>query len=219
MISQIQSGQMNRKELIGIILNYFDEILPNAHCELNYSKPYELVIAVMLSAQTTDKSVNKVTSVLFTKYPTLETLSKANYDDIYEIVKYLGLAKTKSRNVIEISKILLEKYSGEVPNSREDLVSLPGVGRKTSNVVMGELFNEPVIAVDTHVERVSKRLYLAGLKDNPLEVELKLTKIVDENRRVLFHHQMIHFGRYFCTSQRPKCEGCKLKNVCRNINK
>lgn len=212
---QILNGQMNKQERVKLILKYFDEILPTASCELNYSKPYELLIAVMLSAQTTDKSVNKVTSVLFEKFSTLEELSKASYEEIFDIVKYLGLAKTKAKNVIEISKTLLELYNGEVPSTREELVILPGVGRKTSNVVMGELFNKPVIAVDTHVERVSKRLYLAALKDSPLEVELKITKLIDENRRVLFHHQMIHFGRYYCTSQRPKCEGCRLKNICR----
>ena len=206
---------MNKQERVKLILEYFDEILPTASCELNYSKPYELLIAVMLSAQTTDKSVNKVTSVLFKKFSSLEELSKASYEDVFEIIKYLGLAKTKAKNVIEISKTLLELYNGEVPSTREELVALPGVGRKTSNVVMGELFNKPVIAVDTHVERVSKRLYLAALKDSPLEVELKITKLIDENRRVLFHHQMIHFGRYYCASQRPKCEGCKLKSICR----
>ena len=206
---------MNKQERVKLILEYFDEILPTASCELNYSKPYELLIAVMLSAQTTDKSVNKVTSVLFKKFSSLEELSKASYEDVFEIIKYLGLAKTKAKNVIEISKTLLELYNGEVPSTREELVALPGVGRKTSNVVMGELFNKPVIAVDTHVERVSKRLYLAALKDSPLEVELKITKLIDENRRVLFHHQMIHFGRYYCVSQRPKCEGCKLKSICR----
>ena len=207
---------MIRKDRIKIILDYFDEILPEAHCELNYSKPHELLIAVMLSAQTTDKSVNKVTSVLFNKYSNLEELSKASYEEIFDIIKYLGLAKTKAKNVIEISKQLLEKHQGQVPNNREELITLPGVGRKTSNVVMGELYKEPVIAVDTHVERVSKRLYLAAVNDKPLDVELKLTKLVDENRRVLFHHQMIHFGRYYCMSQKPKCENCKLKNICRD---
>lgn len=212
---RIQNGPMIKKERIKIILDYFNEILPTASCELNYSKPYELLIAVMLSAQTTDKSVNKVTAVLFDKYQDLKSLSKATYDEIFEIVKYLGLAKTKSKNVIEIAKALINNFGGEVPSTREELVTLPGVGRKTSNVVMGELFSEPVIAVDTHVERVSKRLYLAAINDSPLDVELKLLKLVDENRRVLFHHQMIHFGRYYCTSQRPKCENCKLKNICR----
>lgn len=216
---RIQNGQMNNKEKIKLILEYFDEILPSAQCELNYSKPYELVIAVMLSAQTTDKSVNKVTDILFSKYNSLELLASATYSEIYEIIKYIGLANNKAKNVIEISNLLLNKYNGEVPNNREELMTLPGVGRKTSNVVMGELYQIPVIAVDTHVERVSKRLSLASLDDSPLDVELKLTKLVDETRRVLFHHQMIHFGRYYCTSKKPKCNECKLKDICKNYQK
>ena len=213
---QILNGQMTNKERIKLITSYFDEILPTAHCELNYSKPYELLIAVMLSAQTTDKSVNRVTEVLFNKYPTLEDLASCSYEEVFDIIKTLGLAKTKAGNVIEISKQLIARFNKEVPNNQEELMTLPGVGRKTSNVVRGELYNEPVIAVDTHVERVSKRLYLAALKDNPLQVELKLLKLIEGTRRVLFHHQMIHFGRYYCTSKKPRCEGCKLKDICRD---
>lgn len=210
---------MIKKDRVKIILDYFDEILPSASCELNYSKPYELLIAVMLSAQTTDKSVNKVTSVLFEKYKSLNDLANAEYEEVFNIIKTIGLAKTKSKNVIEISKMLLEKFNGVVPQTREELMTLPGVGRKTSNVVMGEIFHQPVIAVDTHVERVSKRLYLASLNDSPLEVELKLIKSINKERRVLFHHQMIHFGRYYCISQKPKCETCKLKEICRYYEK
>ena len=210
---------MTNKERIEKIISYFNEILPTAQCELNYSKPYELLIAVMLSAQTTDKSVNKVTEVLFNKYPSLDNLASCSFEEIFEVIKTLGLAKTKTQNVIKISKQLIENYNYEVPNSQEELMRLPGVGRKTSNVVRGELYNEPVIAVDTHVERVSKRLYLATIKDSPLDVELKLLKLVDKERRVLFHHQMIHFGRYYCMSQKPKCENCKLKDICRHYSK
>ena len=219
MTLRILNGQMTNKERIEKIISYFDEILPSAHCELNYSKPYELVIAVMLSAQTTDKSVNRVTEVLFSKYPSLEALANCSFEEVFEIIKTLGLAKTKAQNVIKIAKILIEQYDSSVPNSQEELMKLPGVGRKTSNVVRGELYNEPVIAVDTHVERVSKRLYLAAINDTPLDVELKLLKLVSKERRVLFHHQMIHFGRYHCISQRPKCDECKLKDVCRYYSK
>lgn len=210
---------MTNKERIKIILSYLDEILPTAHCELNYSKPYELLIAVMLSAQTTDKSVNRVTEVLFSKYPSLEELKNAKYEEIYEIIKTIGLANNKAKNVIGIANKLIEDYQGDVPNSQEELTKLPGVGRKTSNVVRGEIYQEGVIAVDTHVERVSKRLYLASINDSPLDVELKLLKLVEKNRRVLFHHQMIHFGRYYCMSKNPKCENCKLKEICRNYSK
>ena len=151
MTLRILNGQMTNKERIEKIISYFDEILPSAHCELNYSKPYELVIAVMLSAQTTDKSVNRVTEILFSKYPSLEALANCSFEEVFEIIKTLGLAKTKAQNVIKIAKMLIEQYDSNVPNSQEELMKLPGVGRKTSNVVRGELYNEPVIAVDTHV--------------------------------------------------------------------
>ena len=128
---------MTNKERIEKIISYFDEILPSAHCELNYSKPYELVIAVMLSAQTTDKSVNRVTEILFSKYPSLEALANCSFEEVFEIIKTLGLAKTKAQNVIKIAKILIEQYDSSVPNSQEELMKLPGVGRKTSNVVRG----------------------------------------------------------------------------------
>lgn len=214
-ILQIQNGQMNKLDRVKLISSYFDEILPNAKCELEYSKPYELVIAVMLSSQTTDKSVNKVTRVLFSKYPTLKMLANAKVEDIFEIIKTLGLASTKAKNVKGIALELLEKYNGEVPHNFSYLVSLPGVGRKTSNVILAELFNEPVIAVDTHVERVSKRLYLASEKDNVIQVENKLMRIFPQDKHVLTHHQMIHFGRYFCKSQNPKCAECRLTSICR----
>ena len=216
---QILNGQMTNKERIERIISYLDEILPQAHCELNYTKPYELLIAVMLSAQTTDKSVNKVTSVLFTKFSTLESLADATYNEVFDVIKTLGLAKTKASNVVSIAKKLIADFNSQVPSTQDELMTLPGVGRKTSNVVRGEIYNASVIAVDTHVERVSKRLYLGALKDTPLDIELKLLKLVNEERRVLFHHQMIHFGRYYCISQKPKCETCKLKDICRHYSK
>ena len=139
--------------------------------------------------------------------------------DVNDNRRHVHVFKKGTRHMRSIAKILIEQYDSSVPNSQEELMKLPGVGRKTSNVVRGELYNEPVIAVDTHVERVSKRLYLASLKDNPLQVELKLLKLIEGTRRVLFHHQMIHFGRYHCISQRPKCDECKLKDVCRHYSK
>ena len=145
---------MNNKEKAIIINDYFNEILYDAKCELIYRKPYELVISVMLSAQTTDKSVNKVTKVLFNKYPSLYDLSNASEDDVKEIIKSIGLASSKAKNVISISRNLLERFNGEVPFTHEELMSLPGVGRKTANVCLLELYSKPVMAVDTHVERV-----------------------------------------------------------------
>ena len=160
--------------MIGLINSYIEELFPNPVCELNYSKDYELLISVMLSAQTTDKRVNEVTSILYKKYPSLNDLSNARVEDIIEIIRPLGSFNRKSLNVIEISKRLLEDKNGNVPCDRDYLESLPGVGRKTTNVVLGELFKVPCIAVDTHVERVSKRLNLANENDDVREVEEKL---------------------------------------------
>ena len=210
---------MKNKDRIEQIISYFDEILPQAHCELNYSKPYELLIAVMLSAQTTDKSVNRVTEVLFSKFSNLDSLANATYEEVFDVIKTLGLAKTKAKNVISISKSLIENFDYEVPNDQEKLMTLPGVGRKTSNVVRGELYNEPVIAVDTHVERVSKRLKLAKENDSTLEVELKLKRKLPRSRLIKAHHQLIFFGRYMCKSQNPDCKHCPLTHLCAHYKK
>ncbi len=210
---------MKKEEKINLITSYFDEILPNAHCELNYSKDYELLIAVMLSAQTTDKSVNNVTKKLFLKYDNLEALSNARYEDVYDIIKPLGLASNKSKNTILIAKQILNEFNGIVPNDIDKLILLPGVGRKTASVVTGELFNNEVIPVDTHVSRIAKRLNLALEHDDPYLIELKLEKLIKGERRMLFHHQMIHFGRYYCSSKSPKCDNCKLKDICKYYKK
>lgn len=195
------------------ILDYLDEIIPNPKCELNYQKDYELLIAVMLSAQTTDKRVNMVTKELFTKYDTLEKLSKASLKDIEKLIYQLGSYTKKSRAVIEIATKLLENNS-KVPNDRTFLESLPMVGRKTTSVVLSELFNEPNIAVDTHVERTAKRLKLAPQKATVLEVEKALKKKFPKDKWCKLHLQLVHFGRYYCTAKNPKCENCKLKNNC-----
>lgn len=206
---------MTKEEKSKLIRDYLNDILKDAKCELVYTKPYELVICVMLSAQTTDKSVNNVTSGLFKKYSTLESLSNADVNDVYEIIKPIGLAGNKAKNVIGIAKGLLENYSGQVPSNREDLMTLPGVGRKTANVILLELFNQPVMAVDTHVERVSKRLGIAKEKDSPYEVEMKINKYFEKNDLPSLHHQLIHFGRYYCKSQSPNCNECKLSSICK----
>ena len=201
------TGSMNKIE------NYLDKLYKNPRCELNYNKDYELVIATMLSAQTTDKRVNMVTEVLFNKYPNLKALSKAKVEDIIEIIRPIGTFNKKAINVIEIAK-KLEK-EGKVPNNREYLEALPGVGRKTTNVVLSNLFNEPCIAVDTHVARVSKRLGLAKEKDDPLAIEKKLTKKFQKEDLCKRHHQIVLFGRYHCTARNPKCENCELNDICK----
>lgn len=201
--------------LIGSINNYLDELFPNPVSELDFSKDYELLISVMLSAQTTDKRVNMVGKVLYSKYPTLNDLKNADIEDIKDIIKPLGSFNKKASNIIEISKRLLEEQNGIVPCDREYLESLPGVGRKTTNVVLGILYNVPCIAVDTHVERVSKRLGLADYDDNVLEVERKLSKIYNEDNMIKKHHQILLFGRYHCKAKNPLCDECKLKNICK----
>lgn len=195
------------------ILNTIREMFPNAGCELNYNNLFELIVAVSLSAQTTDKRVNIVTKDLFKKYPKPIDLANANYSDVYEIIKTLGLAKTKTSNIINLSKMLVEKYNGEVPNTREELVKLPGVGRKTANVMLMEGFRVPAIAVDTHVSRVSQRLGLSKSSDvRQIEEDLMNEFIVDDWYFV--HHGLLFFGRYFCLAKNPNCSKCPLKDIC-----
>ena len=195
------------------IVDYFDLIIPNPKCELNYNKDYELVIATMLSAQTTDKRVNMVTSVLFERYDSLEKLANANVEDIKNIIRPVGTFNKKASNVIAIALKLLDY--GYVPNDREFLESLSGVGRKTTNVVLGNLYNENVIAVDTHVNRVAIRLKIAKENDNVNVVEKKLMKFFDGYDLSRLHHQLVLFGRYFCKAKNPSCESCGLKDICK----
>lgn len=195
------------------IYEYLDELIPNPKCELNYNKDYELLIAVCLSAQTTDKRVNQVTEVLFNKYKTLNELKNAEISDIENIIKSLGTYKRKAIYVKKIAEKIDE--IGYVPCNRKILEKLNGVGRKTTNVVLGELFNEPYIAVDTHVARVSKRLGLAAKNDNVLKIENKLSKKIPDNIKHKLHHQLLLFGRYYCKAKNPLCETCKLKNICK----
>lgn len=202
------TGLMNKIE------EYLDELFPNPKCELNYTKDYELLLATMLSAQTTDKRVNEVTKILFEKYPTLEELSLADIKEVMQIIKPIGTFRKKSYNLIEIAKRLIKDHKGIMPNNRAYLETLPGVGRKTTNVVLSNIYNVPCIAVDTHVSRVSKRLKLAGKKDEPLIIEKKLTKKFKKEDLCKRHHQLVLFGRYYCTARNPKCETCKLKEIC-----
>ena len=205
---------MIKKKDVSKVLEYLDELFPNAHCELNYTKDYELLIAIVLSAQTTDIRVNKVTKVLFNKYKNLNELSKAKISDIEEIIKEIGTFKKKSLFIKEISTRLVQEQNSIVPNDRSYLETLPGVGRKTINVFLSEYYNEPTIAVDTHVERVSKRLGFAKKSANVQEVEEKLTKQIPQKRWIKTHHQFIFFGRYHCKAIKPNCHNCKLHELC-----
>lgn len=203
---------MNRVE---IIENYLDELLPNPSCELQYQKDYELLIAVMLSAQTTDRRVNQVTSILFSKYPSLEDLMDVPIPTLESILRPLGSFRKKAQYVKEIAGILVRDYDGVMPVKREILETLPGIGRKTVSVVLSELYDLPEFAVDTHVERVSKRLALAKNQDNVLEIEKKLKRKFQKEEWGKRHKQMVLFGRYYCKAVKPECEGCKLKEICK----
>lgn len=201
------------KKNILLINNYLDELIPNPICELNYQKDYELVIAVMLSAQTTDKGVNKVTSILFPKYNSLEKLAGSNIEDIKEIIKPIGNYNKKANNIIEISKILINKYKKQVPKTYEELEILPGIGRKSANVIRSEIYKIPSFAVDTHVIRVTNRLGLVKTKD-PVIIEKELEKIFKKSDWIRKHQQLVLFGRYYCKAKNPDCQNCKLMNIC-----
>ena len=193
------------------ILNYY---IPNPKCELDYSSPFELLIATILSAQCTDKRVNIVTKELFKKYD-INTLANASRKDIEDIIRSCGSYSKKSEYIITVSKRLLTDYNGIVPNNRKYLESLPGVGRKTTNVVLKNIYNEPSIPVDTHVERVSKRLGFARINDSVITIEKKLMKKIPKDKWNRVSEQILLFGRYYCTSKNPKCLDCKFKNYCK----
>ncbi len=206
---------MTNKEKINRITSFLDELFPNVGCELHYTKDYELAIAVMLSAQTTDKSVNKVTDVLFSKYQSLDELENASLNDIENIIKSIGLYQNKAKNLKGIVHELITRFDYKLPSDKDDLMSLPGIGNKTAGVIRAEIFKIPELPVDTHVSRISKRLKLAHKDDDPLTVEGKLKKLFPKERYIKTHHQMIHFGRYFCLAKNPHCEDCKIKDLCK----
>ncbi len=193
------------------ILEVLDSMYPNAECELNHTNALELLIAVMLSAQTTDASVNKLTKTLFNKYKTVDDYINVSLKTLENDLKIIGLYKNKAKNVKKTALALKEKFNGVVPSSQVDLESLPGVGRKTANVVLSVWFDVPRIAVDTHVQRVSKRLKLAYNNDDTKKVEEKLMRKLPKQSWSKTHHQMIFFGRYHCTARNPKCDQCPLR--------
>lgn len=208
---------MNEK--VKQIEHYLDELFPDPQCELTYHSDWELLIAVVLSAQSTDKRVNSVTPILFQKYPTLKDLKNADRKDLETILKPIGSYRKKAYYVQEIARRIEEEYNGIMPQERDSLESLPGVGRKTVNVVLSEFYHYPAIAVDTHVERVSKRLRLASKNDSPYEVEKKLMKKFDKDKWGKRHIQMVLFGRYHCKAMKPMCDLCSLKSICKEKKK
>ncbi len=197
------------------VSNYLDSLFPDAKCELFYTKDYELAIAVMLSAQTTDKAVNGVTTKLFKDYPTLSSIAKADIADIENHIKSLGLYKNKAKNIIGIAQTIINEFNGQLPSDKNELQKLPGIGNKSAGVIRCEVFKIPDLPVDTHIIRISNRLGVATKKDEPIDIEHKLKKLIPEQSWIKSHHQLIHFGRYFCTAKSPNCEHCQIKKYCK----
>ncbi|MCH1940397.1 endonuclease III [Holdemania massiliensis] len=197
------------------ILAKLTEMFPDAHCELIHRNPFELAVAVVLSAQTTDVSVNKVTPQLFEKFPTPQALASASLEEIESCIHRIGLYHNKAKSIQGLARGVVEQFDGVMPQTMEELMSLPGVGRKSANVIMSVCFGMPAIAVDTHVERVSKRLRLAAPKDTVLEVEKKLMRKLLKSEWSHAHHLFIFFGRYFCKAKNPQCQDCPFTSFCR----
>ena len=210
---------MTKKEKFKYVLDYFRLHQPNAETELSYSNPYELLVAVILSAQCTDKRVNLVTPALFKLFPTVEDMATASPDEIFPLIKSISYPNNKAKHLAGMSKMLVEKFNGVVPSSIEELTQLPGVGRKTANVIASVVYNMPAMAVDTHVFRVSQRIGLTSKAKTPLAAEKQLMKFIPENDVPLAHHWLILHGRYVCLARSPKCEECSLTQVCDYYNK
>ena len=205
---------MNKKELANAAVEALERVYPDAVCSLEYEKPYELLISTRLSAQCTDARVNIVTKELFAKYPTLQSIAEADLADIETIIKPCGLFHTKARDIIALSQMLIRDYGGELPDSIEELTKLPGIGRKTANLIMGDVFHQPgAVVTDTHCIRICGRLGLISVKD-PYKVELALREILPPEKSNDFCHRLVHFGREFCKAQSPQCTVCPLLGIC-----
>ncbi len=206
---------MTRKERYNFVIDWFQKNMPQAETELHYRNPYELLVAVILSAQCTDKRVNMVTPAVYKKFPTAETLAKADFDDLEPLVRSVSFANNKTRHLIGMAKMLTEDYGGEVPDTMEELVKLPGVGRKTANVIISVVYQKPGMAVDTHVFRVSARIGLTTNAKTPLQAEQQLVANIPEKLLPIAHHWLILHGRYVCVARRPKCEICGIRSACK----
>lgn len=210
---------MTTKQRFENILAWFEANMPVAESELVFANPFQCLVAVMLSAQCTDKRVNMVTPALFAAYPTPESLAKATSDDVFEYVKSVSYPRSKSEHLVQMAQRLVEVYHGEVPDTIEDLQTLQGVGRKTANVVCAVIWNQPTMAVDTHIFRVSERLGLTTNSKNPLQTEKQLVKYIPASVIPKAHHWLLLHGRYVCQARKPKCEACGIREFCRFFNK
>lgn len=210
---------MTKKERFDHFLDYFSTHHPVAETELNYSTPYELLVAVILSAQCTDKRVNLITPEFFRRFPSEEYLAKAGQKEVLSYIKSCSFPNNKTRHLIGMARMLHEEYGGEVPSDIKELQKLPGVGRKTANVIASVVYNKPALAVDTHVFRVSKRIGLTTNPKNPLDAEQQLVKHIPEEKLPVAHHWLILHGRYICTARNPKCDECPIRFFCKYYQK
>ena len=210
---------MNKQERVNLFIDYFSENLPEAKTELNYTNVFELTVAVVLSAQCTDKRVNIITEKLFEYLPTAEVMAEASIDYIFELIKSCTYPRNKAKHLSGLAKMLIEDFNSEVPASLEDLQKLPGVGRKTANVVGSVYFDIPAMPVDTHVFRVADRIGLTTNAKNPLQAELQLLKLFPKEKLNIAHHWMILHGRYLCKARRPECERCGIAAICKYFSK
>ena len=209
---------MTKKERALKAVEALERVYPDAVCSLTYEKPYELLISTRLSAQCTDARVNLVTPVLFSKFPSLQSLADAPIEEIEEIIKPCGLFHTQAKDIKMLSRMLIDDFSGELPDTLEDLMKLPGIGRKTANLVMGDIFHQPAVVTDTHCIRICGRLGLTKEKE-PFKVEMDLRKILPPEKSNDFCHRLVHFGREFCKARAPQCTVCPLQDICKNMEK
>lgn len=210
---------MKKKERFEKVINYFSTAMPVAETELEYTDPYELIVAVILSAQCTDKRVNMLTPAFFSKFPTVNSLAAAEQDQVFELIKSCSYPNNKAKHLLGMARMLEQEFKGVVPDTMDELQKLPGVGRKTANVILSVAFQKPAMAVDTHVFRVAARIGLTSGARNPFETEMQLIKHIPEEKIPLAHHWLILHGRYVCTARNPKCEECGIAALCHFVNK
>ena len=210
---------MTRKERYQKVIEYFKENMPVAETELNFTNPYELIVATILSAQCTDKRVNMITPAFFDRFPTLEALAVAQQEYVFEVIKSCSYPNNKAKSLVGMAKGVMERFNGKIPEDLNDLQTLPGVGRKTANVVASVAFNTPAIAVDTHVFRVAQRIGLSLNAKTPLETEKQLMQYIPKELWAVAHHWLILHGRYTCTARSPKCSSCGIKDLCKEYPK
>ncbi len=209
---------MTKKELYKKTIEYFEQYMPNPQTELHYNTPFQLLVAVLLSAQCTDVRVNKITPILFEKYPNAYSMSKATQQEIFELIKSCSYPNNKAKYLVEVAKAITEKYNGNIPENPKEMEKLPGIGRKSANVLASIIYDKPVIAVDTHVFRVANRIGLTKSK-TPLQTEKQLSEGFPKKLLPKAHHWLILHGRYICKAQKPLCEKCGLKEICNYYKK